>query len=687
MANSPDSSRLAWLTAEVARHQRLYHEQDDPEISDAAYDVLVRELEALEEQLGLTADQRRSQVVGHQGRREFAPVTHAHPMLSLNNAFGEEELEAFDQRLEGLLGVSGLRYAADPKFDGLAISLVYQAGELRQAATRGDGLTGEDVTHNIRTIGDIPSRLQGQDWPDLIEVRGEVYMAKSDFQALNEEQASRSERLFANPRNAAAGSLRQLDATVTARRRLRFFAYGCGAVWSGAPQDHSELLVLLSAWGFPVESRRIAQADLQAVKGFLQGLLADRSSLDYEIDGAVIRLESQLLCQRAGFVAKAPRFALAYKFPAEQASTELLEIEVQVGRTGSLTPVARLAPVRVGGVTVTNATLHNEDEIRRKDLYIGDTVWVRRAGDVIPEVLGPILSLRPQHARPFVMPSRCPACGGPVERLEGEAVRRCLSGLSCRAQQREALLHFVGRRAMDIEGLGEKRIDQLMMAGLVQKVSDLYRLKASDLLGLERAGEKSVQNLLDQIEQSRQTSLSRLIYALGIRHVGEQTARDLALHFKSLEALLVADEQTLQQAPEVGPVVAASIADFMQDPAVREELSRLAQEVQISRLDDRPLPTDAGLAETSGLASGPLAGQSVVLTGTLHSMTRDQATDRIMRLGGKVVGSVSAKTQLVIAGEQAGSKLQKAQALGLRVLDEAGFLEFLQSIDSQEIKP
>ncbi len=687
MANSPDSSRLAWLTAEVARHQRLYHEQDDPEISDAAYDVLVRELEALEEQLGLTADQRRSQVVGHQGRREFAPVTHAHPMLSLNNAFGEEELEAFDQRLEGLLGVSGLRYAADPKFDGLAISLVYQAGELRQAATRGDGLTGEDVTHNIRTIGDIPSRLQGQDWPDLLEVRGEVYMAKSDFQALNEEQASRSERLFANPRNAAAGSLRQLDATVTARRRLRFFAYGCGAVWSGAPQDHSELLVLLSAWGFPVESRRIAQADLQAVKGFLQGLLADRSSLDYEIDGAVIRLESQLLCQRAGFVAKAPRFALAYKFPAEQASTELLEIEVQVGRTGSLTPVARLAPVRVGGVTVTNATLHNEDEIRRKDLYIGDTVWVRRAGDVIPEVLGPILSLRPQHARPFVMPSRCPACGGPVERLEGEAVRRCLSGLSCRAQQREALLHFVGRRAMDIEGLGEKRIDQLMMAGLVQKVSDLYRLKASDLLGLERAGEKSVQNLLDQIEQSRQTSLSRLIYALGIRHVGEQTARDLALHFKSLEALLVADEQTLQQAPEVGPVVAASIADFMQDPAVREELSRLAQEVQISRLDDRPLPTDAGLAETSGLASGPLAGQSVVLTGTLHSMTRDQATDRIMRLGGKVVGSVSAKTQLVIAGEQAGSKLQKAQALGLRVLDEAGFLEFLQSIDSQEIKP
>ncbi|MEY4082690.1 MAG: ligase LigA [Pseudomonadota bacterium] len=687
MANSTDSSRLAWLTAEVARHQRLYHEQDDPEISDAAYDALVRELEALEEQLGLTADQRRSQVVGHQGRREFAPVTHAHPMLSLNNAFGDEELEAFDQRLQGLLGVSGLRYAADPKFDGLAISLVYEAGELRQAATRGDGLTGEDVTHNIRTIADIPSQLQGQGWPDLLEVRGEVYMAKSDFQALNEEQASRSERLFANPRNAAAGSLRQLDATVTARRRLRFFAYGCGAVWSEAPQDHSALLALLSAWGFPVESRRIAQADLQAVKGFLQGLLADRSSLDYEIDGAVIRLESQLLCQRAGFVAKAPRFALAYKFPAEQASTELLEIEVQVGRTGSLTPVARLAPVRVGGVTVTNATLHNEDEIRRKDLYIGDTVWVRRAGDVIPEVLGPILSLRPQHARPFVMPSRCPACGGPVERLEGEAVRRCLSGLSCRAQQREALLHFVGRRAMDIEGLGEKRIDQLMTAGLVQKVSDLYRLKASDLLGLERAGEKSVQNLLDQIEQSRQTSLSRLIYALGIRHVGEQTARDLALHFKSLEALLVADEQTLQQAPEVGPVVAASVAGFMQDPGVREELSRLAQEVQISRLDDRPLPTGAGLAATSGLGSGPLAGQSVVLTGTLHSMTRDQATDRIMQLGGKVVGSVSAKTQLVIAGEQAGSKLQKAQALGLRVLDEAGFLEFLQSIDSQEIKP
>ena len=513
MSESVDQQRLDWLTQEVRRHQQRYHQQDDPEISDAQYDALVAELADLEQRLGVTESAAASQAVGFSVRREFSPVRHAHPMLSLNNAFELSELQAFDQRLAGLLKTSNLRYAVDPKFDGLAISLVYQEGQFELAATRGDGQTGEDVTHNVRTITDVPSRLLGQGWPELLEVRGEVYMAKSDFEALNVDQLSRSERVFANPRNAAAGSLRQLDAQVTARRRLRFFAYGVGGEWQLSPGQvspvhHSEVLAQLAAWGFPVESVRCSQADLAQVQVFLQDLQARRASLDYDIDGAVIRLESLALSSQAGFVAKAPRFAIAYKFPAEQASTQLLDIDVQVGRTGSLTPVARLAPVRVGGVTVTNATLHNEDEIRRKDLMIGDTVWVRRAGDVIPEVLGPIASLRPSDARAFVMPLRCPACGGPVARAQDEAVTRCVSGLSCAAQRREALRHFAGRRAMDIEGLGEKRIDQLLAAGLVNQIGDVYRLRLADLLALERSGEKSAQNLLEQIERSRSVSLT-----------------------------------------------------------------------------------------------------------------------------------------------------------------------------------
>jgi DNA ligase (NAD+) len=687
MGESVDQQRLDWLTQEVRRHQQRYHQQDDPEISDAQYDALVAELAELEQRLGVTESAAASQAVGFSVRREFSPVRHAHPMLSLNNAFELSELHAFDQRLAGLLKTSNLRYAVDPKFDGLAISLVYRKGQFELAATRGDGQTGEDVTHNVRTITDVPSRLLGQGWPELLEVRGEVYMAKSDFEALNADQLSRSERVFANPRNAAAGSLRQLDAQVTARRRLRFFAYGVGGELQlppgqVSPVHHSEVLAQLAAWGFPVEAVRCGQADLSQVQAFLADLQARRASLDYDIDGAVIRLESLALSRQAGFVAKAPRFAMAYKFPAEQASTQLLDIDVQVGRTGSLTPVARLAPVRVGGVTVTNATLHNEDEIRRKDLMIGDTVWVRRAGDVIPEVLGPIASLRPPDARAFVMPMRCPACGGPVARAQDEAVTRCVSGLSCGAQRREALRHFAGRRAMDIEGLGEKRIDQLLAAGLVNQIGDVYRLQLADLLALERSGEKSAQKLLEQIERSRSVSLARLIYALGIRHVGEQTARDLAAHFGSLEALLKADSEALQEAPDVGPVVAEAILAFMNNPIVRQEVDDLVAQLRIT------LPA-AGVADASGQAAGagralPLAGKTVVLTGSLSQMTRDQAGDEVRRLGGKVTGSVSAKTDLLIAGEEAGSKLDKALSLGIETMDESAFVALIDTFNRSE---
>jgi DNA ligase (NAD+) len=686
MTDVSDQQRFEWLTGEVRRHQQLYHQQDDPEISDAEYDALVAELMALERRLGVAEGAAVSQAVGFAVRREFSPVRHAHPMLSLNNAFEPEELLAFDQRLSSLLGTSQLRYAVDPKFDGLAISLLYRSGVFEQAATRGDGQTGEDVTHNVRTISDVPHRLTGTGWPDTLEVRGEVYMAKSDFEALNADQMSRSERAFANPRNAAAGSLRQLDASVTAKRRLRFFAYGVGGelqvgVGLSSPETHSALLRQLGQWGFPVESLRLSQADLSQVRDFLTLLQSRRAGLDYEIDGAVVRLESLGLARQAGFVAKAPRFAIAFKFPAEQASTRLLEIDVQVGRTGSLTPVARLAPVRVGGVTVTNATLHNEDEIRRKDLMIGDTVWVRRAGDVIPEVLGPIVSLRPPDARPFVMPVACPACGGPVARAEQEAVTRCVSGLSCGAQRREALRHFAARRAMDIEGLGEKRIDQLLAAGLVTRIADVYRLQASDLMALERSGEKSAQKLIEQIDRSRTVSLSRLIYALGIRHVGEQTARDLASHFGSLQALMEADAEALQQAPDVGPVVAESILAFVNNPEVRQEVNDLVAQLRITPTSSPSIANDSGAGSGQPL---PLAGKTIVLTGTLTRMTRDQAADEVRRLGGKVTGSVSAKTDLVIAGEQAGSKLDKAMSLGIQTIDEAAFVALVQTFDSSE---
>jgi DNA ligase (NAD+) len=678
-------SELERLREEVRRHQTLYHHDDAPEISDAQYDALVRELERLEAahaQVPLAERNNESPLsqVGAPARREFRTVTHAVPMLSLNNAFETEEVLQFGRRLAELLTgdanrAGELRFSADLKFDGLAISLRYEQGALVQAATRGDGSVGEDVTPNILTVSCIPHRLSGSGWPGVLEVRGEVFMTKSDFNALNQRQAQRGEKVFANPRNAAAGSLRQIDPRVTAERPLAFFVYGVGAMDESAqpnwPRTHSEMLSDCAGWGLPVCSYRRADLPLTDVLQFIDDVQRERTELAFEVDGVVVKLEETAQQIRAGFVSRAPRFAIAVKFPAEEASTRLLEIEVQVGRTGTLTPVARLEPVRVGGVTVTNATLHNHDEIARKDVRVGDTVWVRRAGDVIPEVLGPILALRLENALAFVMPTQCPSCGGPVFRAEGEAALRCVSGLTCPAQQRQAMLHFAQRKAMDIEGLGEKRVDLLIRAGLLARLSDLYRLEASAIEQLERQGEKSTQNLLDQIQRSRSVSLGRFLFGLGIRHVGERTAADLAQHFGSLEGLSQASLEMLMQAPDVGPVVAESVHAFFTDPQTRDEAFAVASFLSFEA-EDR-----AGPALGAG-QSLPFQDKTVVLTGTLRSLSRDEAAQWVRRLGGRVTGSVSAKTSLVIAGAEAGSKLTKAESLGVPVMDDVSFMAVIQ---------
>lgn len=673
--------RILKLRAEVLSHQRAYHQLDAPVISDAQYDALVRELEALESaNPGLVPGPSPVDQVGFSAKREFAEVQHRVPMLSLNNAFEQADVEQFVSRLSQLLGLdadsSELRFSAELKFDGIAVSLRYESGRLVQAATRGDGSVGEDITVNARVIRSIPRQLSGAGVPQVLEVRGEVLMTKKDFASLNETQAQAGEKAFVNPRNAAAGSLRQLDCAVTAKRPLTFFAYGTGEVIdingdTNRLKTHSDWLNQLSAWGLPLSDLREGGLSRQGMLQFYERVLQQRATLPFEIDGVVYKLESLRLQQKAGFVSRAPRFAIAHKFPAEEASTKLLEIQVQVGRTGALTPVAKLEPVFVGGVTVTNATLHNEDEIRRKDLMIGDTVWIRRAGDVIPEVLGPVVSLRPSTAKAFVMPRTCPVCGSPAVKEEGEAVSRCPAGLSCSAQRKQAFLHFAQRKAMDIEGLGEKIVDQLVDQGLVRTPADLYSLGVDQLAALERMGKKSAHNLLNQIERSRSASLSRFIYALGIRHVGERTARDLALHFGSVDALRAASLEALMQAPDVGPVVAASIRTFFDHSDQQAIVDGLLGAIQIDRLDDRP-----AVAPGSGTVPDtlPFSGMTVVLTGTLSSMSRDAASALIEALGGKTSGSVSTKTSIVLAGEAAGSKLEKAQQLGIQVMTEEEFL-------------
>jgi DNA ligase (NAD+) len=663
------SERARALRVEIEKHNHRYYVLDAPLISDAEYDTLFRELQSLEaEHPELVTSDSPTQRVGAPPLPEFASVVHATPMLSLSNAFADEEVQVFDRRVrEGLGSEAEVAYAADPKFDGLAVSLSYEQGILVHGATRGDGTTGEDVTANLRTLHSIPLHLQGSGWPDRFEVRGEVLFWRSDFERLNARQRERGEKEYVNARNAAAGSLRQLDSGITATRPLRFFAYGVGSVKGAAlPATHSALLDQLAEWGFPVAPERRRVSGLAGLLAYFAEIGRSRESLPYDIDGVVYKVDDLAAQERLGFVSRAPRFALAHKFPAEEAVTELLDISVQVGRTGALTPVARLAPVFVGGVTVTNATLHNEDEIRRKDVRIGDTVVVRRAGDVIPEVARILPEKRPLAARQFIMPTSCPVCGSQVVRNPDEAVARCTGGLYCPAQRKQALLHFASRRAMDIEGLGDKLVEQLVDSAVVRTPADLYRLGLLALVNLERMAEKSASNLLAAIEQSKQTTLARFIYALGIRNVGEATAKDLARHFASLDRLLAADETQLLQVTDVGPIVAQSIRQFCSEPHNLEVIEQLRAAGVVWSEGEAPVPP-----------RGAVVGKVFVLTGSLPSLTRDAAKELIEAAGGKVSSAVSKKTDFVVAGAEAGSKLEKARLLAIRVIDEGQLLTLL----------
>jgi len=661
------ADRYAFLQKELARLEHAYYVLDTPLLPDSEYDRLYRELLEIEaaHPQWVTAESL-SQRVGGAALKEFDSVEHVVPMLSLNNAFEDAELIAFDRRCREGLEVKQVNYAGELKFDGLAISLRYENGSLVRAATRGDGASGEDVTANIKTVRAIPLRLLGKNIPAVLEIRGEVFMYLDDFQKMNQLAAAQGEKEFANPRNAAAGSLRQLDSKITAKRPLSFFAYGLGALepqgW--LPATHEELLNRYAELGLPVCSERKVLRSVEEMLAFYHEIEAKRDTLPYDIDGIVYKVNSIAEQNALGFVSRAPRFALAHKFPAQEALTTVLGIDVQVGRTGAITPVARLAPVEVGGVTVTNATLHNEDEVKRKDVRVGDTVSVRRAGDVIPEVVSVIHERRPKGTTQFVMPTRCPVCDSHIERLADEAVARCSGGLFCGAQRKQALIHFAHRRALDIEGLGEKIVDQLVDQNLVRTPADLYRLGFSALANLERMGEKSADNLIQAINQSRSTTLARFIFALGIRHVGETTAKDLANHYQSMHALMDASLEDLLTVKDVGPVVADSIVSFMAEAHNREVIEQL-------------LASDMQLSVEKKVISAAVAGKTFVLTGTFPTLSRDQAKDLLERAGAKVAGSVSKKTDYVVAGADAGSKLTKAEELGIAVIDEQAMLDLL----------
>jgi DNA ligase (NAD+) len=663
------------LRAEIHDHNYRYYALDEPQVPDAEYDRLMLRLREIESQYPqLITPDSPTQRVGAAPLSAFATVQHEMPMLSLDNAFSDEELLQFNRRIqERLKHTDHIEFACEVKLDGIAVSLLYRDGILVRGATRGDGARGEDITQNVRTIDSIPLRLRGTGFPAVLEVRGEIYMPKSGFEKMNDQARAKGEKLFVNPRNAAAGSLRQLDPRITASRPLEMCAYSVGLV-DGVPAErpwptrHSDILYALRDWGFLINREMVVAKDIDECIAYYRKIQEKRMSLAYDIDGIVFKVNQRELQEKLGFISRAPRWAIAYKFPAQEEMTQLLDVEFQVGRTGAVTPVARLQPVFVGGVTVSNATLHNRDEIQRLGIKIGDTVIVRRAGDVIPQIVGIVDTKRPDNARDVIFPEHCPVCGSPVETVPGEAVARCDGGLICPAQRKEAIKHFASRKAMDIEGLGDKLVEQLVDQGHINAVADLYQLTREQLAGLERMGEKSADNLLSALEKSKQTTLEKFIYALGIREVGEATARNLALHFGNYAALANASEEALQEVADVGPVVANFVAEFFQQPHNRDAVTALKAAGVTWEDRDQPVNT----------ADLPLKGLTYVLTGTLETMSRDDAKAQLLALGAKVAGSVSAKTDYVVAGPGAGSKLQKAEELNIPVLDEAGLLALLQ---------
>ena len=658
------------LREKINEHNYRYYVLDDPVISDAEYDVLFQQLKQLEKHHPefITSDSP-TQRVGEKPLKEFDEVHHQIPMLSLENAFAEEDIIAFDQRVHERLHIEGpIDYSAEPKLDGLAVSLRYEKGILVLASTRGDGSTGEDVTENIRTIQMIPLHLRGDDYPKILEVRGEVYIPNAGFLKLNREAEKKGEKIFVNPRNAAAGSLRQLDPRITASRPLAIFCYGIGVVEGGKlPAKHSEILAALRKWGLVVNAEAKVVHGIDECLKYYAHMQKIREKLPYGIDGIVYKVNRIDLQEKLGFVSRAPRWAIAYKFPAEEASTIIEAVEFQVGRTGALTPVARLKPVFVGGATVSNATLHNMDEVKRKDIHIGDTVMVRRAGDVIPEVVGVIKEKRPKQIKKIELPTHCPVCHSNVDYVEGEAVAKCSGGLFCPAQRKEAIKHFASRRAMNIEGLGDKLVEQLVDSQLIDYVSDLYSLEFKALADLERMGDKSAKNLLDELEKSKKTTLPRFLFSLGIREVGEATAKQLAQHFGDLPALMEATIEELQTVQDVGPIVAEHIISFFAEKHNRDIIQKL-------------IKSGVHWEKMKKLAQLPLHGQTFVLTGAMQGMSRDEAKEKLESLGAKVAGSVSSKTNYVVVGSDAGSKLKKAKELGIATMEEEDFLEFLKRI-------
>ena len=664
-----DSRRIAQLREQLNHHSYLYYVLDNPEIPDSEYDRLYRELQQLEQQYPeLVTPDSPTQRVGEQPLESFSQVTHRVPMLSLDNVFSEDELAAFFKRIHDRLGLDDeLEFNAEPKLDGLAVSLVYENGLFTQAATRGDGSVGEDVTQNVKTIHAVPLRLTGKGCPRMLEVRGEVFMPKDGFNKLYPRAMERGEKTFVNPRNAAAGSLRQLDPKITASRPLAFYCYSTGAVEGGdLPNTHNKVLMQLRKWGFPVCPEVKLTSGIKGCISYYGKIQRKRDDLPYDIDGVVYKVNDLKLQDRLGFVARAPRWAIAHKFPAQEEVTYISNVDFQVGRTGAITPVARLEPVFVGGVTVSNATLHNMDEIERKDIRIGDKVFIRRAGDVIPEVVRVVPGSRKKKVKKIKLPEQCPVCGSDIERIEGEAVARCTGGLICKAQRTEAIKHFASRKAMDIDGLGDKLVEQMVASGMLETVVDLFRLNVDEVANLERMGQKSAENLIEAINKSRKPGLAKLIYALGIREVGEATALSLATSFGSLQDIIKADENSLQQIQDIGPVVAKHITHFFAQAHNQQVIKQLLREIDIQ------LPKAKKVKQV-------LAGKTFVITGTLSDMTRDEAKQLLQAAGAKVSGSVSAKTDYLLAGEKAGSKLAKAQKFGVEVIDEARLKQILGS--------